>query len=152
MTDTDFIRDEIMEHMARAFFASAWADYEEEYGDANLSGVDVMDVMPDGIDPAATAAAESLAADLEKMHGRGLPEIFAAAKCVSRRHRDGGDRKRTAEMFGHYAAMGAMGHGVSLYDALGRKAAEYVNTSACYREFSYLDLDEAKYPIPAEAV
>jgi len=78
-----------------------------------------------------------------------LAEIFAVAKAISRHH-DAGDRNRTAEMFGHYAAMGAMGHGVSLYDALGRKAAEWVNTSACHMEFSPFDLDPEVYPIPFE--
>lgn len=154
MTDTDLIRDEIMEHMAKAFFASAWADWADEHGPGTQgNGVDVMDEMPDEIDGAATLAAVKLTEALEALHGRDITDIFVAAKTVSRRHKgwQGGDRKRTAEMFGHYAAMGAMGHGVSLYDALGTKAAEYVNTSACYMEFSPFDLDPTEYPIPAEA-
>jgi hypothetical protein len=156
MTDTatDPVRDEIMEHMARAFFACAWADWTDEFGEGTQgNGVDIMDEMPETIDGAATLAAAELTRKLEALHGRGIADIFVAAKTISRRHKgyQGGDRRRTAEMFGHYAAMGAMGHGVSLYDALGTKAAEYVNTHACYMEFSPFDLNPAEYPIPAEA-
>lgn len=141
-------RDEIMEHMAKAFFACAWADYQEEYCDGLPGmGVDVFDIMPDEIDPAATAAAVKLTSCLEKQHGRDLADIFHKAAGISQEHREG-DHKRTPEFFGHYAAMGAMGHGVSLYDALGRTAAEWVNTSGCYMEFSAFDLDVAKYQIP----
>ena len=144
----DDTRTQIMEHMSRAFFASAWADWTDEYDSGTQgNGVDVMDEMPDEIDGAATLAAVALTSKLEELHGMGLSEIFAVAKAISRHH-NAGDRKRTAEMFGHYAAMGAMGHGVSLYDALGRKAAEWVNTSACRMEFSPFDLDPGTYPIP----
>jgi hypothetical protein len=51
-------------------------------------------------------------------------------------------------MFGHYAAMGAMGHGVGLWDALGTKACDFVNTRNCQMEFSPFDLDPETYPIP----
>jgi len=145
--DTDPVRDEILEHMARAFFASAWADYSEQIGPHYPMGCEIMDVMPDEIDPAATKAAQDLAESLEKQHGLPLADIFTKAVEISG---DDGDRDKSAEMFGHYAAMGAMGHGVSLYDALGRKAAEFVNTHDCYMEFSYYDLDDEKYPIPED--
>jgi hypothetical protein len=146
MDDTNDIRDEILKHMARAFFATAWADWADSYGPGTQgNGVDVMDEMPDEIDPAARHAAGQLTERLESLHGKRLEEIFEEAVALSG---DDGDRPKTPEMFGHYAAMGSMGHGVSLYDALGRKAAEFVNTSACYMEFSLYDLDEAKYPIP----
>lgn len=142
----DTIRTEILEHMARAFFATAWADWSDNYGPGTQgNGVDVMDEMPDEIDPAARHAAGRLVERLESLHGKSIEEVFKRAVEISG---DAGDRPKTPEMFGHYAAMGAMGHGVSLYDALGCEAAEYVNTSACYMEFSPYDLDEEKYPIP----
>jgi len=156
---TDTIRDEIVKHMAKAFFACAWADYEEQVVGDGHGGVDIMDVMPDENDAAAEEAAEGLASAMEKRHGMSLPEIFKVAKIVSRRSQRsasrpfrrlrGGDRPRTAEMFGHYAAMGAMGHGVNLHDALGTAAAEWVNVP--YREFSYFDLDQDTSPVPDEA-
>lgn len=148
MTTDSEIRDEITEHMARAFFACAWADWCDEYGEGTQgNGVDVMDEMPDEIDPAAVAAANDLAEALEKQHRVPLPLIFRRAVVISRNE---GDRDKSPEMFGHYAAMGAMGHGVSLYDALGRTAAEWVNVP--YMEFSPFDLNDAKYPIPFEEV
>lgn len=147
-TDDTATRDEILEHMARAFFACAWADYDEEFGDVIGAGTEIMDVMPDELDPSAREAAKDLAERLEKQHGLPIVEIFRKAVEIAG---TSGDREKSPEMFGHYAAMGAMGHGVSLYDAFGSKAAEFVNTSACYMEFTYFDLDPAKYPIPADA-
>ena len=141
------IRTEILEHMARAFFGTAWADWEDQYGEGT-GGMEVMEVMPDEIDPAASQAAGSLVESLEALHGKRIEDIFEEAVKLSG---DDGDRPKTPEMFGHYAAKGALGHGVSLYDAIGRKAAEFVNTSACHMEFTYYDLDETKYPIPADA-
>jgi hypothetical protein len=150
MSESNPIRDEIMEHMSRAFFASAWADWADEYGPGTAgNGVDVMDEMPDVIDGAAILAAVKLTKQLEELHGMDLSEIFCIAKAISRHYR-AGDRVRTAEMFGHYAAMGAMGHGVGLWDALGTKACDFVNTSDCYMEFSPFDLDAGEYPIPAD--
>lgn len=146
MTTDDGTRDEILEHMARAFFATAWADWSDAYGEGTQgNGVDVMDEMPDEIDPGARQAAEKLAANLEKQHGLPIAEIFRKAVELAG---DDGDREKSPEMFGHYAAMGAMGHGVSLWDAFGAEASDFVNTSGCYMEFSYFDLDGTKYPIP----
>ena len=150
MRESNPTRDEIMEHMSRAFFATAWADWADEYGPGTAgNGVDVMDEMPDELDGAATLGAVALTASLEEMHGMDLSEVFRTAKAVSR-HYKAGDRARTAEMFGHYAAMGAMGHGVGLWDALGTEACDFVNTRDCHMEFSPFDLDPAEYPIPAE--
>lgn len=146
MSNDTEIHDEIMEHMARAFFACAWADWCDEYGPGTQgNGVDVMDEMPDEVDPSATAAAKDLAEALEKQHGIPLAMIFRRAVALSG---SDGDREKTPEMFGHYAAMGAMGHGVSLHDSLGTRAAEFVDVP--YMEFSYFDLDPAKYPIPSD--
>jgi hypothetical protein len=133
--------------MARAFFACAWADYSEQIGPHYPAGCEIMDEMPDEIDPAATKAAQDLATRLEKQHGLPLAEIFQRAVEISERENEG-DRERTPEMFGHYAAMGAMGHGVSLYDALGRTADKFVDSRNFYMEFTMYDLDEAKYPFP----
>ncbi len=153
MTDTitDPVRDEILEHMAKAFFACAWADYSEQVGPHYPMGCEIMDEMGDEIDPAATEAAEGLATALEKAHEAPLSEIFRQAVEISVTA-NAGDRDRSAEMFGHYAAMGAMGHGVGLWDALGRTACEFVERqgSKHYVEFSMYDLDERKYPIPAD--
>ena len=137
-------REEILKHMSRAFFASAWADWSDEYGEGTQgNGVNVMDEMPRDIDPSAVKAARRLVKSLEALHGKSIVEIYERACIISQ---DDGDRDKTPEMFGHYAAMGAMGHGVSLYDAFGRAAAEFVNTQACSIEFSPADLDPCVYP------
>lgn len=148
MSNDTEIRHEIVFHMAKAFFASAWADYSEQIGPHYPAGCEIMDAMPDDedTDPAAVYAAFDLAASLEKHHGgMHLAEIFRKALEIS--GPDGGDREHTAEMFGHYAAMGAMGHGVGLWDALGREACDFVDTyGAGHFEFSWLDLDPKVYP------
>lgn len=143
-------RDEILEHMAKAFFACAWADYSEQVGPHYAAGAEIMDVMDDEIDPAATKAAAGLAASLEKAHGLPISEIFRQAVVISVAN-GAGDRERNPEMFGHYAAMGAMGHGVGLWDALGDAACKFVEGKSehyHYVEFSMYDLDGTKYPIP----
>ena len=140
------IREEIERHMARAFFASAWADYSERVGPHYPMACEIMDEMGDEIDPAAVKAATELADALEKRHdGAPLAQIYRDAVALAG---DSGDRDKSPEMFGHYAAMGAMGHGVSLHDAFGRTAAEFVGTHDCYMEFGMYDLDGKKYPIP----
>ena len=102
-------------HMARAFFASAWADMIEENGDAGrFSGRDIMGMMPAEIDPAAVHAARTLRFDMERANDKTIGAILADAIAAH-----AGDRPATAEFFGHYCAMQAMGHGVGLWDAFG---------------------------------
>lgn len=151
-THDDEHREEILENMAKAFFACAWADYSEQVGPHYPAGCEIMDAMPDELDPAATAAAERLAAALERAHGLPISEIFRRAVAISEAN-NAGDRERTPEMFGHYAAMGAMGHGVGLWDALGSAACDFVERQGphkFYIEFSMFDLDGSKYPIPED--
>lgn len=112
---------EILKGMARAFFATAWAEQHEEAWEAarnagrvndfnrehgSLSGCDIMDVMPTEIDPAALKAAEDLERDMIRANDvASVTELYL-------RH-DGG---LTPETWGHYAAMQAMGHGVGLWE------------------------------------
>lgn len=101
--------DEFMHHAALAFFASAWADAV----DYSVPGGQIMDAMPDDVDPAAVDAARAL---LARMLADNACADAAAllAKCP-----DDGDRPHSLETLGHYAAMQAMGHGVGLGDAFG---------------------------------
>ena len=122
---------EIREHMARAFFASAWADAAEEAGDPPRG--EIMDLMPSELDPAAIKAADALAADLARVNGKSLDELMAVVERAG-----DGDRDNTAEMFGHYAAMQAMGHGVGLYDAFGSAVDDAIKVPRV--EFGSLDL------------
>ena len=123
------ITTEIELHMARAFFASAWADKCEESGHASiLSGCEILDIMPDEIDSAAIDAARNLRMDIERVNSRTIVELLAWIRSVA-----DGDRDATAEFFGHYCAMQAMGHGVGLSDAFGHEVYERVRVP--YLEF-----------------
>lgn len=123
-------------HASRAFFASAWADMVEENGTA-LHG-EIMDQMPKVIDPAAITAARTLYMDIERANGKSIFELMQTVE-----HQGKGDRSNTVEMFGHYAAMQAMGHGVGLYDAFGSLVHDllkipYVEFSSCSLEKDYV--------------
>lgn len=98
--------------MARAFFASAWADLKESQG-ISFSGVEITDVMPLDIDPAAISEAEQLFNEIGHLYAE--------------------DCGITQETWGHYAAMEAMGHGVGLYDY-------NINIDVPYHEFSMYSL------------
>lgn len=133
------VADEIRENMAKAFFGSAWADACEEAGEfSQLSGAEILDVMPVEIDPAAIHAARTLAFDIERANGgKSLEELLTFVQ-----ENAAGDREPSAEMFGHYCAMQAMGHGVGLGDAFGRHVYEtirvpYVEFSSCSLERDY---------------
>jgi hypothetical protein len=125
-SDSTF-RDEWLEGAAKAFFATAYADYVEEghSTDNELSederetrlslskpgpGEDWMDYLPE-IPPNAYALAGELWAMLEAANpgGCGVYTLAERAEAV-----DG--EKPDPEQFGHYLAMQAMGHGVSWFD------------------------------------
>jgi len=142
MTDTE-IRAEIIENMAKALFACAWASYSEEIGPHYAAGSEILDVMPEEIDPAARKAADDLAARMEARYGGTLPELLERAKARPHRY---ADRPCDAEHFGHYAAMHAMGTGVGLERVCDRAAFPEMPRV----EFHYLDLDEDTYPVPEE--
>lgn len=126
--------DEFIHHAARAFFASAWADQVEEAG-AVLRG-EIMDQMPDEIDPAAMTAARNLLRDM--LRDNDCADAAALlAKCP-----DEGDRPHTLETLGHYAAMQSMGHGVGLEDAFGDGACLRVT----YGEFGSHSLERDYRP------
>lgn len=109
-------------HAARAFFASAWADMCDEDGPGVPSGAEIMEIMPDEIDPAANHAARNLVMDLERLNGLTIDRIMGYIESVAE-----GDRPATLEYFGHYAAMQAMGHGVGLHDAFGATVYDEVH-------------------------
>jgi len=133
-------RTEIIQNMARAYYESSYMDWVEEYPD-------MEEGEGCGVDPECVWYAFSLADELEKQHGKHLAEIFADAVAISVANNAGG-RPRNEEMFGHYAAMEHMGHGVGLWDALGQEACKFVNVP--YGEFSYLDMDPKRFPTSAE--
>jgi len=124
--------------MSRAFFATAWSSWAEECDPELIwGGVEIMGVMPSKIDPAAIAAADDLASELEQAHGKSLEMIFESAMDLAGPR---GHRSDSAEYFGHYCAMEAMGEGVGLSDHFGREVREYVKAYSVSIEFSHFDL------------
>lgn len=139
------MKNEILDGMARAFFACAWADQCEEAGqEGTLSGVNIMDVMPDEIDPAAIHAARTLALDLASNYtGLMLAPIDQCLRVLYRKacelDTDGADRELTPELFGHYLAMQAMGTGVGL-ESFGHAVRDFFKVP--YVEFGGYSLEK----------
>lgn len=96
---------------ARAFFACAWIDNEEENGHT-YPGQDVYDVMPEETDPAAIHAARTLAMDWERTKGESMADTFAKVRDLAQYPAE----PLTEEEFGYCAAMSAMGQGVGFFD------------------------------------
>lgn len=127
---------EIRFYMARAFFAHAFADQAEDAGQP-LQG-EILDQLPQGWgeDWAPFHAADTLIAQMvtgvkagyrsEKVQKATPVEIIGALfkACKSRHGGRAYDREATAENFGHYLAMGAMGTGVGM-ECFGPDVAKY---------------------------
>lgn len=129
----------IIHHMALAFFGSAYAEQADEAGQS-LSG-EIMDQLPEDIDPAALHAATTLAADLTRANGCAtLEAVFERAVDILGESEGQGDRPATEEMFGHYCAMQAMGHGVGLGDAFGSDVYDGIRVP--YVEFGSHSLEQ----------
>lgn len=126
------MQNEFELHAARAFFASAWADQMEENGHS-LRG-EIMDQMPSEIDPGAIEYARLLRKRIERDNGKTIAQLMEYIE----KHGDG-DRPNDLEMFGHYAAMQAMGHGVGLGDAFGYEVRGAIKVP--YIEFGMHNLE-----------
>ena len=138
---------EIMDGMALAFFASAFADQADDAGQP-LYG-EIMEQLPAQIDPAALNAARTLVIALQSAnpelcdHWRaegfadvdGLPYMLDVCRQLPS---DGADCELTPELFGHYLAMQAMGHGVGL-ESFGRAVWDAINVP--YVEFGSHSLE-----------
>ena len=104
----------VIDGMARALFANAWADAAEQKG-ISLSGQEILDVMP-MVTPAAKEAATRLAQEFERLNGKPVSELFDEAMQADgiKDGRTGTDDQ--AREFGHYLALQAVGAGVSWFD------------------------------------
>jgi len=138
----DDIREDIIHHMSRAFFACAWADYEDEHGEGT-GGCEILSIMPDEIDPAAVKVATRLAERMETSYEATLPELLEKAKAHPYKY---ADRPCDEENFGFYAAMQAMGHGVGLESVCNRSAFP----DFPYLGFHYCEFESGDYPISGE--
>ena len=111
-TDRWGLRAEIVSAMARALFVDAWAEAEQEaWRQPGGPGRDLMDHAPETI-PEAFDKAEELAAEFEQVNQKAFDVMYEEAAALPGKHY----REPTAEDFGHYTAMQAIGHGVGWYD------------------------------------
>lgn len=119
--EPDGLHAAILNGMALAFFATAYADQAEECGQP-LSG-EIMNQLPDAIDPAALHAAETLSMGIldgitfepdEHVTTDAQRMLVVYMHLSNGYDRKDADRELTPELFGHYCAMQAMGTGVGL--------------------------------------
>lgn len=99
--------------MARALWVTAYADFADEADDEDKyprarGGEDWMDVAPETPE-AAYKAADDLAALFVAKNDVAMLGLFQRAE-------DAGDPGADPDLFGHYMAMQALGHGVSWFD------------------------------------
>jgi hypothetical protein len=93
-----------------------------------------MGQLPAVIDPAAIHAAETLVFQLELMHGQPVAKLFEGNNATN---------ELTAQEWGHYAAMQAMGHGVGLSDY-------DIDLKVPYVEFGFHSLSRDYFTTTAE--
>jgi len=106
------MNDDILNGMAMAFFASAYADQADEC-DQPMQG-EIMDQLPEQINPAAMHAAKTLYWQFRQALNVDLDGAYIWLHGIDAMPGDSEQEK--ARLFGHYAAMQAMGHGVGLWE------------------------------------
>ena len=107
----EYDREELIEGMASALWVAAWASALEEAGESFPSGADLMDLAPPP-PPEAYTAARKLAREIARKSKRSMPLLWQDAASAAGSH----FRRPTLDLFGHYLAMEALGHGVSWFD------------------------------------
>lgn len=128
--------NEIERGMARAFFVTAWAEQAEECGHQFAPGERIDLSAPRDTDPSALHAARTLKFDMERKFDMSLEALYEAHPA---------DRVPEAvdpldpERWGWYAAMGAMGHGVGLWDFGIDLDVPYVEFGSYSLERDYFD-------------
>lgn len=150
------MKAQIREYMAKTFFACAWADYQEEFGEGIGMGAEIMDEIPDNYPVSAYDAADHLIKAMERINGATIESIFEICRAEPGNHR----REPDEDEFGYCMAMQAMGHGVGwddnhpgLFHESGWKGKEGYRPQIFETpriEFSYFDLPDSEYPIPNE--
>ena len=126
---------QILDGMAKAYWADAWASQMEEMQlSGHLSGMEIMDVMPQELPAKAMEIAKKLYAEIEKDNNIKLEDFTPP-----------GEEDFDKDLFGHYLAMEAMGHGVGWSDDHEDHGLEIP-----YVEESYELWDDAIAAIKAE--
>lgn len=148
------LRDRFRDSIARTLFVTAWADWTDQYGKGTPGmGVNLMDVAPKTPDYVYESADSLLNAIECENSGADVRMLCRWALSADDGH---GKRSESTNPSDHRIdgivddlayclAMQSMGHGVSWLDSHKDAGIELP-----YFEFSYFDLDDATYPIPAE--
>lgn len=105
------LKTHITEEIAKAFFATAWADAMEERG-ITFSGDEIYNVMPPEIPSVAREAARKLVSKMEKENRLPIEEIYRVALEKAELL----DAPDIRDNFGFATALQAMGSGVSWSD------------------------------------
>jgi len=139
--------DQIKHSMALAFFACAYADQADEC-EQPLRG-EIMDQLPDTIDPAAIHAAETLAIDMERANPElgNIRAIYRHACTLYNADPCDADRELDPDNSGHYCAMQAMGTGVGL-ESFGTAVREVITVP--YVEFGSYSLERDYFTAPED--
>lgn len=152
------MKTQIREYMAKTFFATAWADYQDAHGEGIGAGQEIMDLIPEPYPQSAYEAADKLVKGLEKVNGASLDSIFQTCRDEPGDHH----REPDEDEFGYCMAMQAMGHGVGWDDnhpsMFRERYIDWVSPeihrpqrfSVPRMEYTYFDLPEEAYPIPRE--
>lgn len=122
------MRSTIIEAMARAGYATRWADAVDEARSEgrddlapNLSGCEVMECLPLPIPPEFIKWGHQLCAAIEAKNALPICEAFKRACALPCAHsweeRADAESSKDAASFGHYLAMQAMGSGVRWSDS-----------------------------------
>lgn len=133
--------EEIYEAMAKVFFATAWADYQEDSPDGvNLSGCDIYQVMPAEIPDEVYASVRECIRKLLWQNDMDLMEMYDEAE----RHKlEKPYREFNMENFGEILAFQCLGHGIGFEEIC--ETPEF-SIDIPHHEFRYYELDEEEYP------
>ena len=140
--------DAIRSYMARTLFVVCWADWCDRFGEHTPGGAELMSAAPD-TPKEAFDGADKFIADLERANGVSLFELFQRALAVVEvpiEDVEPNDDDHWVREFAYGLVMPALGHGVGWDDDYPEFEIELPD---CH--FTYYELSEADYPIPAGA-
>ncbi len=139
------IEHNIIKHMAKTMFATAWADYHEQVLGKGLRG-EIMDQVPETPDYILQEAYYQ-AGRLAEANKVSIFFLFRKALKADGRFavEIAQDYPEIQDAFGYGMIMPMMGHGVSWFDTFIKFPCVLPDF-----EWSHFDLDEKTYPCPVE--
>jgi len=132
----------ILKSIARTLFVSAWASWNAQYGNTNVSGKDLMELAPETPDFMADHAQKVLTGWLEKNNISEKALIYLAKETWGL---GVATDEKIMEAAGQYLAMESMGSGVSWLDN-----NDDWHLEPFHYDFSYFDIPDNICPVPDE--